>query len=73
MDFASCLILLATMTPSPRARRLDWPDDGTYITIINEKLYIYTAKEKIFHSLTISTGDILGEDWVIKDGRGEVS
>lgn len=48
-----------------KLRRKEWADDGTYIVIREEKLMIYTPGDKQIHPLTVSTGDIMGNDWVV--------
>jgi hypothetical protein len=48
-----------------KLRRKSWPDDGTFVMLIDEQLLIHKGPEKSLHSLTVSTGDILGEDWVV--------
>jgi len=48
-----------------KMRRQEWPDDGTYVVMRDEKLMIYKPETKSFHSLILSTGDMSGEDWVV--------
>jgi len=47
-----------------KVRRIDWPDDGTYIAINNEALMIYKPEIKKFAPLIVSMGDLLGDDWI---------
>lgn len=63
MSFGSCLNVLVS-DEGKTARRLAWPSDGTYIRIKDDKLVIWTPVDKQFHPLTVSTGDIVGEDWI---------
>ena len=48
-----------------KVRRLEWPNDGTYIVLDNELLKIFLPADKKLHPLTVSLGDIIGIDWVI--------
>ena len=48
-----------------RLKRLEWPDDGTYVMIANERLSIFKPEDKIVHPLIVSLGDMMGEDWVV--------
>lgn len=48
-----------------KVRRQEWPEDGTYLFIKNEQVTIFKPEDKLFHPLIISSGDILGTDWVI--------
>jgi hypothetical protein len=64
MDFGSCLMLL-TLIPPARARRQEWPEDNTYITIQNEKLMLFDIKDNRLHPLFVSVGDIVGKDWIL--------
>ncbi len=48
-----------------KLRRLEWPDDRTYIVMINERLSIYKPETKNFAPLLVSLGDICGEDWAV--------
>jgi len=47
-----------------KMKRLEWPDDGTYIVISDEKLKLYKLEDKLLHNLVVSLGDLCGEDWV---------
>ena len=70
MDFSSCLHMLLG---GAKCRREEWPKDGTYIVLRNEKLMIWTRKDGQLHPLTVSAGDIVGEDWVTVGGKGDLS
>ncbi len=48
-----------------KVRRQEWPDDGTYLAIRDEKVMIFTPDDKTFHPLILSTGDLIGTDWVV--------
>ena len=48
-----------------KVRRQEWPDDGTYLVMRDEKVMIFKLEDKRLHPLTISSGDILGTDWVV--------
>uniref|UniRef100_A0A6M3IMV9 Thoeris anti-defense 2-like domain-containing protein n=1 Tax=viral metagenome TaxID=1070528 RepID=A0A6M3IMV9_9ZZZZ len=48
-----------------RLKRLEWPDDGTYIVMANERLSIFKPEDKMVHPLIVSLGDMMGEDWVV--------
>lgn len=65
MNFANCLQFLVSVVPAPKFRRLEWPDDGKYVTMLKEQVVIYHPEDKQFHPLIISPGDILGEDWIM--------
>ena len=54
-----------------RMRRQEWPDDGTYVTMRDEKLMIFKPETKTFHPLILSTGDMSGEDWIVARKGGE--
>jgi hypothetical protein len=62
MNFAKCL---ENILDGQKARRREWPDDGTYITMKDSKLVIFTPKDKRIHTLEVSEGDIINEDWYI--------
>ena len=46
-------------------RRLNWTDPAIVVRIVNERLMIYLPEDKLFHPLTVTSGDMLGKDWVI--------
>lgn len=46
-------------------RRTAWPEDETHIKIVNEKLSIFKSDDKLYHPLTVSIGDLSGDDWVV--------
>ena len=62
MKFGECL---EEILDGKKARRHEWPNDGTYITMQDTKLMIFTPKDKRLHSLVVSEGDIVNEDWYI--------
>lgn len=66
MDFPSAL---EQILEGKKVRRFEWPDDGTYVTIRDEILSIFTPKDKMLHPLKVSTGDILGMDWVVVSNK----
>lgn len=49
-----------------KVRRLGWENDDVYAGMIDEKLMIYNAEDKLMHPWTINLGDIGSMDWVIK-------
>jgi len=62
MDFPDCT---ESLLEGKKLRRLEWPDDGTYVVMSQEKLVIFTPKDQSLHPLVISTGDMSGTDWVV--------
>jgi len=67
MDFDSCL---KQMIKGGKFRRLEWEDEGTYITLQDAKVMIFKTDDNRIHPLIVSEGDILGEDWVkIEDSK----
>lgn len=62
MSFPTCLeeILMGS-----RVRRTSWPDDGTFLVMPEEVLMIFTPSDGKLHPLKVSSGDILGNDWVV--------
>ena len=48
-----------------KMRRVEWPKDGTYLVIEKDQLMIYKPSDKQLHALIVTTGDILGVDWII--------
>jgi hypothetical protein len=63
MSFGEAMFFVAT--EKKRVRRLEWPDDGTYVTLISGQLHIFTPPTGKLHQLIVSDGDILGDDWEI--------
>jgi len=45
--------------------RKSWTDTGVFISIRDEQLKIYNPSDKSVRPLILSTGDMMGEDWVI--------
>ncbi len=70
MDFASCLERLLL---GDRCRRLGWEDEEVYITIWNEQVMIYKTDDKKVHPMIVSTGDIVGMDWVVVGKKENLS
>jgi len=62
---------LQELTTGGKCRRLEWGDPGTYITIFNGQLMIYSTDDKKLHPLVVSLGDIQGMDWVLMDRRSK--
>ena len=48
-----------------KVKRQEWIDDGTYLVIENEKLMIFRPDDQKFHPLIVTTGDLLGTDWIV--------
>jgi len=46
-----------------KIKRLSWPDATDYIFVRGEVYHIHNANGD--HRLILSTGDVLGDDWVI--------
>jgi len=65
MNFAAAL---EQAMEGKRIRRLEWEDRRIYVAFVDEMLMIYTTANGKLHPLTLSTGDVLGEDWVIAKG-----
>ncbi len=70
MTFASCLDRLML---GERCRKLEWKDTEVYIILQDEKLMIYKTDTKKLHPLVVSTGDIVGTDWVVVGKRENLS
>ena len=47
-----------------KLRRMSWPE-GVFLSIRDEQLKIYNPSDKSVRPLILSTGDMMGEDWVI--------
>lgn len=62
MDFGEAM---RAVVEGKRVRRLEWNDEGVYVFLLNDKLHIFNTEEKKAHPLLISSGDILGDDWVV--------
>ena len=62
MSFADCLLAILD---GSKARRLEWPDNGTFITMREGKVMIFNTKDNLLHPLIVTDGDILGDDWFI--------
>lgn len=45
-------------------RRKSWENNGVFISIRDERLKIYNPADKTVRELIVSTGDLMGEDWV---------
>lgn len=45
-------------------RRIAWPEDKIHIKLVDEKLSIYKTDDMLYHPLTVSVGDLSGDDWV---------
>jgi len=61
--------IIDSLLAGNKVRRQEWGNDGTYLVIENEKLMIFKPEDKQLHPLIISTGDLLGEDWIIVGDR----
>ena len=55
-----------------KVRRQEWENDGTYLFIQDEKLMIFKPDDKRLHPLIVSTGDLLGLDWIVIDDPSPV-
>jgi len=56
-----------------KVRRRSWKDRGVYITVVDERLVIFSTEDELFHSLIVSTGDLAGTDWeVVEEVTGTV-
>ncbi len=66
MSFADCLLAILD---GSKARRVEWPDDGTYITMRDGKVVIFKPEDNMVHPLVVSDGDILADDWMIITGK----
>jgi len=47
-----------------KVKRIEWPDDGTFLAIQGEQLSIFKTDKMAFAPLIVSVGDMIGEDWV---------
>jgi len=47
--------------------KLEWNNNQTYVVLKDAILCIHNAKDSsvTFHSLIVSEGDLVGEDWVV--------
>lgn len=66
MDFTKCLELVLI---GRKMRRTEWPDDGTYIVMIDDKVMIFTPEDGMVHPLIVSREDILATDWAMYTGK----
>lgn len=62
MEFAD---IIEDLLEGHRFRRFEWPQDGSYICIRDEKMMIFKAEDKMLHPLILSSGDLLGDDWEV--------
>lgn len=62
MSFADCLLAILD---GSKARRLEWEDNGTFITMREGKVMIFKIEDNMLHPLIVTDGDILGDDWSI--------
>ena len=62
MDFVEAL---KELVDGKKVRRLEWQDESVYLTVEETKLMIFLTSDNMLHPLTVQTGDILGEDWVV--------
>ena len=51
-------------------RRMEWEDPDIHLALINDVVMIYQTEDKKYYSLALSSGDILGNDWVLYEERG---
>ncbi len=65
MDLMNFAEAMEAVVDGDKLRRKEWPEDGTYIVLLNEQLKIFTPKDKTIRPLIVSKGDILGEDWMV--------
>ena len=50
-------------------RRLDWTNPAVIVRTVDEKLMIYLPGDKLFHPLTVNTGDMNGKDWIVVESK----
>ena len=62
MDFGSAM---QEVLKGARVRRLEWKDEGVYVTIGNDRLVIFNPGDKQLHPMLTSVGDMTGADWVV--------
>ena len=62
MSFSDCLLAILD---GSKARRLEWEDNGTFITMREGKVMIFKTEDNMLHPLIVTDGDILGDDWTI--------
>ena len=62
LDFSGALDALLS---DEKVRRIEWPDDGTYLVIADDKIMIFKTEDDMLHPLMVSRGDLLGTDWVV--------
>ena len=62
---------LVDIIAGKKITKLEWEDPGTYVFLHNESLCIHHSKEgtDIHHSLIVSKGDLMGEDWVLVEEK----
>jgi hypothetical protein len=57
---------LKEVAAGKKIRRVEWLKDGTYLALDpKDQLSIFKTEDKKLHPLIVTSGDILGEDWVI--------
>jgi len=66
MDFAGCL---DAILGGSKVRRLEWPDNGTYVVMADEKIMIFKPEDDMLHPLILSRGDMVNNDWVMLNGK----
>ena len=62
MDFGSAL---DEVIKGKKVRRLSWEDPKEYLAILDVQLLIFRSEDQMLHPLTVSTGDITGNDWIV--------
>lgn len=66
MDFKEAL---ESILMGKKVRRIEWPDDGTYLIIIDDKIMIFKPEDGMAHPLIVSREDVLATDWVPYTGQ----
>ena len=55
---------MAEVIKGKKVTKLEWDDQGTYLSL-SDFLVIHKSEEDTNHRLLVSSGDMMGEDWII--------
>jgi len=62
MSFCDALKLVAE---GKKITKLEWNDESVYLILHKDKVHIHTPSDKMLHPLIVTTGDILGDDYIV--------
>ena len=55
--------VIDSLIEGKQIRRKSWPEDGSHVTVVDEKLMVWRAEDKGYHPLIVHISDLRGEDW----------